>query len=137
LLRTELGEIDPISRVFHRGPAKPATCSRESPENLLLVAAGTHPVSVGNHGVYADCDSRAVLRGDLALGACFGENPSPIATKQRSLSQTQVEVGSCQTLSMLDLPRFATPPGKQRIALVSRSPKSGGDCGVSGMRVRW
>ena len=30
---------------------------------------------------------------------------------------------------MLDLPRFATPPGKQRIALVSRSPESGGNCG--------
>jgi hypothetical protein len=82
----------------------------------------------------------ALLRGDLALGACSGENPSLIATKQRSLSsdwQRQVEVGPCHTLSMLDLPRFATPPGKQRIALVSRSPESGGDCGASGMRVRW
>ncbi len=28
----------------------------------------------------------AVHRGDPALGACSGENPSPIATKQRSLS---------------------------------------------------
>jgi hypothetical protein len=36
LLRAELGEIDPISRIFSRGPAKPAACSRESPENPLL-----------------------------------------------------------------------------------------------------
>jgi hypothetical protein len=75
LLRTELGEIDPISRVFHRGPAKPAGCSHESLENLLLVAAGTHPAPAMVITAFMLTATPAVRRGDLALGACSGGEP--------------------------------------------------------------
>ena len=85
----------------------------------------------------------------LTTAARGGLRPAPDCRPRRALLHLSyssaplhadgafVTHGPCQTLSMLDLPRFATPPGKQRIALVFRSPESGGDCGASGMRVRW
>ena len=46
LLRTELSEIDPISRVFSRVRANPAASSCESPEKPLLAQpALRHPAS--------------------------------------------------------------------------------------------
>jgi hypothetical protein len=58
-----------------------------------------------------------------------GEKLSPLPAKV-------VEVGPCQTLDKLDVPRFSTLPGGQHTASVSRLPASGGDCGTSSMRGR-
>ena len=66
LLRTELGEIDPIGRIFRRGPAKPAACRRESPENPLLGFIGCDRGGKGIF-VHATVLNRAGIA-DLAEG---------------------------------------------------------------------
>src|SRR5262252_627987 len=70
--------------------------------------------------------------------SCSWDNsPRPGAGEKLSLLPAKVvEVGPCQTLGKLDVPRFSTLPGGQHTASVSRLPASGGDCGTSSMRGR-
>src|SRR6201981_655449 len=69
---------------------------------------------------------------------CSWDNgPRPDAGEKLSLLPAKVvELGPCQTLDKLDVPRFSTLPGGQHTASVSRLPPSGGDCGTSSMRGR-
>src|SRR2546429_9639168 len=65
----------------------------------------------------------------------WDNSPRPGAGEKLSLLPAKVvNVGPCQTLDKLDVPRFSTLPGGQHTASVSRLPASGGDCGTSSMR---
>src|SRR4029077_4200049 len=63
----------------------------------------------------------------------WDNSPRPGTGEKLSLFYRKVvEVGPCQTLDKLDVPRFSTLPGGQHTASVA----SGGDCGTSSMRGR-
>jgi len=65
--------------------------------------------------------SKARLRGTTRCS--WDNSPRPGAGKKLSLLPAKVvEVGPCQTLDKLDVPRFSTPPGRQHTASVSPLP---------------